>query len=1073
MGPAMPTLPSPPGRPTATPGCPGIDDGPQRYASVTSQGSSARLEPARARPRRSRTGPLVLLVLLAAVPIAEGWAARGVPWRRFVVVLSHPGRSLHAWSHPVDGTDIIVGLLVLGAIGWLWLLACVVVEVVCRWRCRPRWHLPGSAWLQQTVSVLLGSAMVVAPVSRVGGSAPAGAAVWRTPVVAASAAAAGPASESGAAMLPAPPKDRPRASSSPPSDGPARSADAWPASARLYTVQPGDTLWSIAARQLGSPLRWRQLAAANLGRPQPDGGCLVDDNWILPGWTLVLPGPAAPVASPGLLVTAPKAPVDVPMLSSAAATADVSALSQVTSSKPGTPPADAAPPARVGRRAGDGELVLFGVLAASVVAVVDRLRRVPQRRRPTGWRIALPPADVASLERRLRASADTHVAQQVVDVVRQVRRMVAEAGARAPRLAALWISPSAVEVLCVSPSDEVGPPLASTVERPSPPPGFLPGQRADCWRLPWPPKGQRVPIGPAGRVLAGRDQASTEWWHRHVVAAGRDVPATVVTLGRSGDALVAVDLAVVGALGIDHPRADAIGHAVAVELATNPAAEPLELVLCGFAPSFDVFDRVRRVDDTDQLLALIEDRVLDRLTRRVPTAPAAPEGAAGAWSVPPEDGEQLVVLCAAGAHLSPTVAAELVRLASASDGAVAIVMAAAPVVVPWQLVATPVGSAELRWSPGPGTAGHPGEATGGTQRPTAGSAVERGGAVEVADDHARYGAGGPACWSSLEVQELSAAAVAGIADILRVATDGDGVVEPGVSVSSATARDDGGLGDVDGPTSVDTTGPGTLEMVRSAPTPARRSGTRGPVGTGTVVVRVLGPVEVEGAERPFGRAWTLDLVVYLALHPNGATTDQWSTALWPDRLMAPASLHSTASAARRALGARPDGQDHLPRGHGRLQLAPSVTTDWQAFQALAGQDDPVQWRRALELVRGRPLDGIRSVDWAILEGLLPAMEASVVDTAERLGHVHLERRDPSGAEWAARRGLVVSPYDERLYRILLRSADLAGNPAGVEAVMAELVRLVAEDVEPDDAVHPETLSLYRALSRRADRIGAR
>jgi hypothetical protein len=33
--------------------------------------------------------------------------------------------------------------------------------------------------------------------------------------------------------------------------------------------------------------------------------------------------------------------------------------------------------------------------------------------------------------------------------------------------------------------------------------------------------------------------------------------------------------------------------------------------------------------------------------------------------------------------------------------------------------------------------------------------------------------------------------------------------------------------------------------------------------------------------------------------------------------------------------------------------------------------------------------------------------------------------------------------------------------------MAELIHLVAEDVEPYDAVHPETLDLYRVLSRRS------
>jgi len=49
----------------------------------------------------------------------------------------------------------------------------------------------------------------------------------------------------------------------------------------------------------------------------------------------------------------------------------------------------------------------------------------------------------------------------------------------------------------------------------------------------------------------------------------------------------------------------------------------------------------------------------------------------------------------------------------------------------------------------------------------------------------------------------------------------------------------------------------------------------------------------------------------------------------------------------------------------------------------------------------------------------------------------------------------------------LRAADIAGHPAGVEAVMQQLIQLVADDVEPYDAVHPETLELYRRLSRRS------
>jgi DNA-binding SARP family transcriptional activator len=251
---------------------------------------------------------------------------------------------------------------------------------------------------------------------------------------------------------------------------------------------------------------------------------------------------------------------------------------------------------------------------------------------------------------------------------------------------------------------------------------------------------------------------------------------------------------------------------------------------------------------------------------------------------------------------------------------------------------------------------------------------------------------------------------------------------------------------------------------------AARSESSVPDGAGGVgpeiVVAVLGPIEIRGAMRPFTRAWAEELVVYLAMHPKGASNEAWSTALWPDRLMAPSSLHSTASVARRSLGQSANGSDHLPRSHGRLALAPTVGTDWDSFVALAESDRPEQWHRALALVRGRPFEGLRSSDWPILEGIAPAIEAAVVDLSGRLAGSYLRQGNAGAAEWAARRGLVVSRYDERLYRMLMRAADAAGNPAGVDAVMAELLRLVADEIEPLDAVHPSTMDLYRQLSRR-------
>lgn len=245
------------------------------------------------------------------------------------------------------------------------------------------------------------------------------------------------------------------------------------------------------------------------------------------------------------------------------------------------------------------------------------------------------------------------------------------------------------------------------------------------------------------------------------------------------------------------------------------------------------------------------------------------------------------------------------------------------------------------------------------------------------------------------------------------------------------------------------------------------------VSSQEVEVAVLGPVEIRGIAAGFSRSSALELVVYLAMHPFGAANDTWATALWPDRVMAPATLHSTASAARRALGHGSSGFDHLPRSHGRLQLSSSVTTDWRRFSALAATDDGALWSDALKLVRGRPFDGLRSAEWTVLDGFAAEIEERVAELACRLTDEHLGAGRTSLAARAARRGLRVSPYDERLYRRLLVCADQEGHPAGVERVMAELLAQVDgapsrpfESAFDLDAVHPKTATLYETLSRR-------
>ena len=235
--------------------------------------------------------------------------------------------------------------------------------------------------------------------------------------------------------------------------------------------------------------------------------------------------------------------------------------------------------------------------------------------------------------------------------------------------------------------------------------------------------------------------------------------------------------------------------------------------------------------------------------------------------------------------------------------------------------------------------------------------------------------------------------------------------------------------------------------------------------------------------RPFRRAWTLELVVYLALHPRGVTSDVWATALWPDRLMAASTLHSTVSAARRSLGRSRSGRDHLPH---RPRRPPAVALRHHRLVP----PDGARRRPGSGGLVACPLAGPRpalrrapSPDWTVLEGVAATVEEGVVQLAIRLAEHHLGRGDGCSAARAARRALLASPYDERLYRLLLRAADLQGNPAGVEAAMGELLHLVAggghrgrsgrRSVGDAAAyVHPETVALYRALSRRPGRRAA-
>jgi len=236
-----------------------------------------------------------------------------------------------------------------------------------------------------------------------------------------------------------------------------------------------------------------------------------------------------------------------------------------------------------------------------------------------------------------------------------------------------------------------------------------------------------------------------------------------------------------------------------------------------------------------------------------------------------------------------------------------------------------------------------------------------------------------------------------------------------------------------------------------------------------VEVCVLGHIEVHGVPR-IQRAKALELIVYLALHPAGVDLERLWEALWPERPLTRATLHSAASVARAHLGDAPDGTTYLPLAReGLYRLSPLISLDWTRFQTLtqlANQDDSravAAVRQALELVRGIPLEGATPGDYEWAFAHRTEMESAIGDAAEQLARMYLDQGSLSDAIWAARRGLLASPYDERLYRQLMRAAYQAGNPPGVDAIMRELLHVLDAEDEPADDLHPETVELYKKL----------
>ncbi|GEL98897.1 LysM peptidoglycan-binding domain-containing protein [Cellulomonas terrae] len=245
-----------------------------------------------------------------------------------------------------------------------------------------------------------------------------------------------------------------------------------------------------------------------------------------------------------------------------------------------------------------------------------------------------------------------------------------------------------------------------------------------------------------------------------------------------------------------------------------------------------------------------------------------------------------------------------------------------------------------------------------------------------------------------------------------------------------------------------------------------------------VRVLVLGEprVETSRAIEDSRRALATELVVYLALHPEGAHANVLAAALWPKGVTTEVRESLFARTAE-WLGTDADGRPNLVRGaDGHVSLGSDVVVDWDVVRSLLARArqaaNPGAERSdlaaALRLARGAVLSARPAgrYSWLARVRLERASQALLVDTVHRLVVLCRDGDDPAGAQSVAWTGLRLAPTEELLWRDLVRAAAALGGGDAVRPVARDLEATLRAAGAP--TVSPATRALLEELAPGSD-----
>ena len=328
--------------------------------------------------------------------------------------------------------------------------------------------------------------------------------------------------------------------------------------ARKFTVvrppegRHHDTLWGIAERYLGDPLRWKEIYQLNQGRLQPDGARLTDADLIKPGWQVLLPADATGPGVQAMPVSGGHHDAPQPVHRHEQRGEESAAGAVAT---PEATPATSVDGDR-GVSSGIESILLGGGLILAGVARALTARR---------GAFAGADADTAALE----AAAAWRRASLVDDALRSLAQQRRDTGQPMPEVLLAYVDDERLVLHLATPAGEPG--------------------------HPW---------------VTGNDGRSWTVTADDVRAPGRGAPApypSLVTVAASHGFDVLVDLEVAPglvALAGDERVARDLVTAMAADLCTHAWSDELQVVMVGFGDHLVDLDngRARRVDSLDDLL---------------------------------------------------------------------------------------------------------------------------------------------------------------------------------------------------------------------------------------------------------------------------------------------------------------------------------------------------------------------------------------------------------------------------------------------------------------------------------------